>query len=105
MNEDPAARLIKNLEALGTLMSVLKAENSALTTICGSLMAEIARLSPEPQAALDRMAGLLTGSAEKALARFGAQEAATAQTEMVDKVIGIAEAALDQPPKPSGERG
>jgi hypothetical protein len=105
VNQDFVDRLLKQVEVSATMASIARAEALALTSICGGLMAEVARLSPDPQAAINRLAGMLTGSSEKALSKFGTHEVATAQTELLDRVIGIAETALGKPYEPGSRNG
>ena len=71
------------------------AQNIALAAICSALLVEIALLHPDPSAKVGVLASGLLGTAEAVARAAGEHAALTApMSEMIERVIGVAEAHL-----------
>ena len=84
-------RLLEVVKTVAEMAAVARAETVALRGICGTLLAEVVREAPDPSARLGQLTAELQGTAHSALAEFGDQKVAVAQTQLLDQVVRIAE--------------
>jgi hypothetical protein len=100
VNEEMLDRILQHVEKVGTQALIAQAQVGLLTNICGALMAEVAKLSPDPQETVDRLAGAVSGATSEAASSHQGHEVTLAMTRLADEVIGIAETALGKPYAP-----